>query len=256
MGFPIYQQFAATLKPGEWTGFSMGQTTLDRAFVAAYSLANPPTNCGFLEKDVFQPEWDGKQWNTVLRLQMSRDVQPQPINVCVYQIAGLPIVREFETTLKPGEWQGHSFGPCTVDQAFVAAFLPSTKEGYLETHRFQPEWDGRQWNLVLRLQIPTHMQPMKLKVRVYKVSAPLHTKIDTTLKGGQWQGYGLGPATTDRGFLAGYALANPPLNLGFLEKSRFQAEWDGKQWNSVLRLQASSDLPSVALKANVYAVGK
>lgn len=68
--------------------------------------------------------------------------------------------------------------------------------------------------------------------------------------------YGLGQATTDHGFLAGYALAKPQLNLGFLEKSRFQAEWDGKQWNSVLRLQISADLPSVALKANVYAVGK
>ncbi len=29
-----------------------------------------------------------------------------------------------------------------------------------------------------------------------------------------------------------------------------------KQWISALRLQISSDLPSIALKANVYAVGK
>ena len=255
-GFPIYKQFSTTLKPGEWTGFSMGPATLDRAFVAAYKLANPTSNSGFLEKDVFQPEWDGKQWNTVLRLQMSKDVQPQPIDVCVYEIAGFPVVSEFETTLNPGEWQGHSMGPCSVNQAFVAAFLPSTKEGFLETHRFQPEWDGKQWNMVLRLQIPTSMHPMKLKVRVYQVNAPLYTTIDTTLKGGQWQGYSLGPATTDHGFLAGYELAKPQLNLGFLEKSRFQDEWDGKPWISALRLQISSDLPSIALKANVYAVGK
>lgn len=256
MGFPIYKDFAATLNPGDWQGFSMGRTTLDRAFVAAYSLANPATNSGFLEKDVFQPEWDGKQWNTVLRLQMSKDVKPQPIKVRVYEISGMPVVREFDTTLQPGEWQGHSMGPCTVEQAFIAAFMPYSMEGFLETHRFQPEWDGKQWNTVLRLQIPKHMKPMKLRVRVFQVKAPLYTKIDTTLKGGQWQGYGLGPATLERGFLAGFAAAKPPINGGFLEKSRCQPEWDGKQWNSVLRLQASGDLPSLGMLAHVYAIGK
>ncbi len=256
MGFPIYQDLSVTLNPGDWQGFSMGKTTLDRAFVAAYSLANPNPSCGFLEKDVFQPEWDGKQWNTVLRLQMSKDVKPQPVKVRVYEISGMPVAREFTTTLQPGEWQGHSMGRCSVEQAFIAAFTPYTKEGFLETHRFQPEWDGRQWNMVLRLQIPKHMEPMKLKVRVYQVKAPLHTKIDANLKGGQWQGYGLGPATVDHGFLAGFAPDKPPVNRGFLEKSRFQPEWDGKQWNSVLRLQASGDLPSLHMPTHVYAVGK
>ncbi len=256
MGFPIYKEFNTTLNPGDWQGFGMGRTTLDRAFVAAYSLAKPPTNSGFLEKDVFQPEWDGRQWNTVLRLQMSKDVRPQPVTVRVYEISGMPVARELDTTLQPGEWQGHSMGPCSVDQAFIAAFSPTTKEGFLETHRFQPEWDGKQWNMVLRLQIPKHMKAMKLKVRVYQVKAPVFKNIDTTLKGGQWQGYGLGQATIDHGFLAGFAPAKPPVNRGFLEKSRFQPEWDGKQWNSVLRLQASGDLPSLGMSAHVYGIGK
>ena len=256
MGFPIYNEFEAKLNPGDWQGFSMGKSTLDRAFVAAYELAKPPTNSGFLEKSVFQPEWDGKQWNTVLRLQMSKDVKPQPTRVRVYEISKMPVHKEFTTTLNPGEWQGHSMGPSTVKAPFIAAFEPLTPEGFLETHRFQPEWDGRQWNTVLRLQIPKTMRPMKLRVRVYLVKAPVYRKIDADLKGGHWQGYSMGPATVDRGFIAAFEPGRPPINGGFLEKSRFQPEWDGRQWNDVLRLQASSDLPRLTMGTYIYGIGR
>ena len=256
MGFPIYKEFKTTLNPGDWQGFSMGPSTLDRAYVAAYQLAKPATNSGFLEKSVFLPEWDGRQWNTVLRLQMSNDVQPQPASVRVYEISRMPVYKEFVTTLNPGEWQGHSMGPCDDNLPLIAAFEPMSRDGFLETHRFQPEWDGHRWNNVLRLQIAKHVQPMKLRARIYRVQAPVVNKFDARLNGGQWTGFNLGPATLDRGYLAAYEPQRPPVNRGFLEKSRFQPEWDGRQWNNVLRLQISNDLPSLHMPTMVYGIGR
>ena len=116
-------------------------------------------------------------------------------------------------------------------------------------------WDGTQWLTGLRLQIPSSMAGMRLQVRVYKVAnAPVAATFNAKLTAGEWRGYFLSQSSIDQAYLTAFSPAKPPINAGFLEKHVVQPEWDGKQWNSVLRTQIPQSLPSLDLQTRVFAI--
>jgi hypothetical protein len=164
--------FNTTLEPGVWHGFVIGPSSLERGYIAEISPLQPSVGGAHIERYVVQPEFDGVQWNDVLRVQLPLDTPALEANIRVYQTARLPIVTQVNTTLEPGVWHGFVIGPSSLERGYVAEISPlqpSVGGAHIERYVVQPEFDGVQWNDVLRVQLPLDTPALEVNIRVYRV---------------------------------------------------------------------------------------
>jgi hypothetical protein len=82
-----------------------------------------------------------------------------------------PIFTEFTTTLQPGYWHGFTFGPSSAKHGFIPVVtpLPSSEGASIERVVVLPEFDGFQWNDVLRVRTSASGQPLEVHIRVHEV---------------------------------------------------------------------------------------
>lgn len=86
---------------------------------------------------------------------------------------------DYETVLPPGVWQGMVLGPSSDKCGYVAEISPleDTKDGgFIEKYVIQPEFNGKIWNDVLRISLAKNLAPLRVNVRVYKVTAEKLTR--------------------------------------------------------------------------------
>jgi hypothetical protein len=168
---PIVTQFNTTLQPGVWHGFVIGPSSLERGYVAEISPLQPSVDGAHIERYVVQPEFDGVQWNDVLRVQLPLDTPALEANIRIYHTARLPIVTQFNTTLEPGVWHGFVIGPSSLERGYVAEISPlqpSVDGAHIERYVVQPEFDGVQWNDVLRVQLSLDTPALEANIKVYR----------------------------------------------------------------------------------------
>jgi hypothetical protein len=80
---------------------------------------------------------------------------------------------EVETTLEPGKSHGFTLGASVDKCAYVPKVIPLTKAedgASIEKCVVQPEFNGKVWNDVLRVSIPSSQKPLKVQVRVYRIA--------------------------------------------------------------------------------------
>lgn len=253
----LYKDFNATLSPGVWTGWILGPSSSNRGYVPEITPIGPSVNGASISNYVVQPEYDGTQWNDVLRAQIRATQPTTDVNIRVYNVSGLPLATNFNTTLQPGNWAGWVLGPSSSDRGFVPEISPlnPSVNGASVYSVVQPETNGTVWIDVLRTQIPATQPPTAINIKAYEVSGlPLVANFNTTLIPGNWGGWSLGPSSVDRGYVAEISPMGPNVNGASIEKYIIHPEYDGTQWIDVLRVQISANQPPTPVNLRVYAI--
>jgi hypothetical protein len=86
--------------------------------------------------------------------------------------ASIVVATNFDTTLEPGVWHGFVMGPSSLKRAYIAEISPlqpSVDGAHIERYVVQPEFNGREWNDVLRVQIPAGNPALTVHIRVYAI---------------------------------------------------------------------------------------
>lgn len=168
--WPMAPEWETVLEPGVWHGFLLGPSSVDYGYVAEVTPLEPSVQGASVERCIVQPEFDGRQWNDVLRVQIPAGQPALRANVRAYRTSAALPATEFTATVLPGDWAGFRLGPSAQPGPYLVELTPvcAPAEGAsLENYRVQPEFDGRRWNDVLRLQGWPNSEPLTLRVRVY-----------------------------------------------------------------------------------------
>ena len=152
----------------------MGYMVVESASVGGYVIEINPHGAGAsgdrVEKAIMQPEFPTDTWWDVLRIQIPAEQTPLEAEVIVYQTpAGMPVVAEYELVAEPGAWHGLGVGLSQQGGAYVVEMTPTTSDNpsWLYRYTLQPEFDGENWNDVVRLMVHPDFPPMPLRVTVY-----------------------------------------------------------------------------------------
>jgi hypothetical protein len=123
----------------------------------------------YVEKALVQQEFFMGEWQDVLRVQMPGDQPDLRVHLRVYTTDGLPLLIERDLVLEPGVWTGTRLRPSSALGWYVVEINPRSHQAgeFVQTLRVQPEYDGRQWNDILRLQTPADQPQLSLQARVY-----------------------------------------------------------------------------------------
>jgi len=214
-----------------------------------------PMGGNYVQYAVVRPEYDGEQWNDVLRVQLPDGSEALTVNIRVYETSRLPLTAEFETVLEPGVWHGQWLNPASETHGYaveVTPLDPGTAGDRLDRIHVQPEMPWGEWGDILRLQADC-AEPMRVLVQVYETnSLPVVVDMNTVLQPGDWPGFYIQPAKTR----AGYIVEVTPLDLGdgVAEKIVVQPEYDGRTWNDVLRIETWPDRQPWEVNIRVYEI--
>jgi hypothetical protein len=204
-----------------------------------------------------RPEYDGKEWNDVLRVQIPADQPPLKANLRVYSSCQLEVASEFEAILIAGEWMGWIVGPASMDRGFVVEVTPlepSVEGATVEKALVQEEYFMGEWQDVLRAQMPPDLPDLRVQFRVYATEGiPVLAEYEVDLEPGVWTGIKLRPSTAHGWYVVEINPRGEPTAGEFVEHLAVQPEFDGKRWNDVLRLQTPADQPPISVQARVHA---
>ena len=250
--------FNTTLQPGVWHGFFLGPSSMNRGYVAEITPLDPGVDGETIERYVVQPEFNGSEWNDVLRVQLPGGYKALNVNIRVYDTTGLPIRADFMTTLDPGVWHGFIVGPSTETNGYVTEISPigsGTDGETIERSVVQPEFNGSLWNDVLRAQISASYAPLAVGLRVYETGAlQPAASFDATLQPGIWHGFLIGPSNADAGYVAEITPTAGGVNGQTVQRYVIQPEFNGSQWNDVLRVQILPTDSPMAANLRVYRI--
>jgi len=150
-----------TLQPGIWQGYVIApaaDTTV--AYLADIDPLEPAVTGASFERIYIHPEvpWDNIVQD-VLRVQTQHWL-PETLDVRmrVYLAPDLPLVSDLYITLRQDDlWTGHVIGPSSLKRGYVVRAIlldpgPEIQPSDLNQYIIQPEFDGRTWNDVLRIQ--------------------------------------------------------------------------------------------------------
>ncbi len=246
-----------TLQPGVWHGWGMKPACSPGGVIADITPLSPGTPGLTFERFAIQPEYNGFEWNDVLRMQMPTSAPVMQVNFHSYQTSGLPLVTVFDATLQPGVWHGFVLGPSSLNEGYLPEITPlggSLDGGHIQRYVVEPEYDGSQWNDVLRVRIPESFPVQAVNIRVYGTSSlPVVATFDATLQPGVWQGFELGPSSTPRAYLAEITPSGASSLGATIEKYLIEPEYSGTQWNDMLRVQIPDTIAALPVQIRVYA---
>jgi hypothetical protein len=113
------------LQPGVWHGWGLGNSAeTPGAYLVDVSPVNASKNGAYIERALVQPEFDGYQWNDVLRIMLPEGFKPLKVNVMVYRTADLPLAAEYDAVLEGGVWHGFGVGPSDLEQGYLVEVTP------------------------------------------------------------------------------------------------------------------------------------
>ncbi len=240
--YPVHDAFIATLQPGDWEGVVLSNCEADKAYLVEMTPLAPSISGAHIQRYVVQPEYNGHEWNDVLRMVIPEDHPAMDVHVRIYDVSSLPVVESFNTELQPGVWHGWDLGETTQDRGYVVEITPlepSIDGAHVERYVVQPEYDGIGWYDVLRIMLAPEDPPLHVHVRVRAVADwPIVLTQTVTAQPGISNGIVLGPAVQDRAMVAEISpviTATPPTAGPNVEWYVIQPEYDGAQWNDVFR---------------------
>ena len=88
----------------------------------------------------------------------------------------LNVYTEFTFELQPGVWHGFFLSEVSENRGYIVEVNPTEPAeadlgGENITSRVQAEFDGQDWNDVLRVQLMDSLVPVNAMIRVYSVSS-------------------------------------------------------------------------------------
>lgn len=167
----------------------------------------------------------------------------------------LPLLTSIDAVLEPGAWQGWAIRPSEARGGYLVAVTPlepSVEGDFIERALVQPEFDGRRWNDVLRVLLPAGQPRLKVNLKVYDTaSLPVVMEFDTLLQPGTWHGFGIGPASANRGYVVEVSPLEPGTDGDCVGKIHIQPEFSG-EWIDVLRVQIAESQNPLRVHIRVY----
>ena len=257
---PVVFNLNPVLQPGVWHGWGLGPSSADRGYIVEVTPLEAPRGGNHVERALVQPEFDGQAWNDVLRVMLPEGMEPLKVNLRVYETSRLPVATEFPAVLTPGDWMGWVIGPASTDRGYVVEVTPlepAVDGAYVEKALIQQEYFMGEWQDVLRAQIPAGQPALPVHFRIYATGRlPIISEFEADLDPGGWNGFILNPSTAKGGYIVETTPLFPVQVGEYVEKVAVQPEFDGSQWNDVLRLQAVNDQPWIRVQVRVYGLKK
>ena len=169
-GLPVAAEFDVVLEPGEWMGWVIGPSSLERGYVVEATPLADSVDGAYVEKALVQQEFFLGEWQDVLRAQIPADQPALPAHFRIYATGALPVLAEFEVDLDPGGWNGFILRPASAKGGYIVEInplLPPEAGEFVEKVAVQPEYNGSRWYDVLRLQAVADQPAIRVQVRVY-----------------------------------------------------------------------------------------
>jgi hypothetical protein len=236
----------------------MGPSADCGAYIVEVSPLRPGAEGDVVETAIVQPEFDGSQWNDVLRVRIPDNQPALRVNIRVYRTCSLPVVMEFEEILEAGAWMGWVVGPANADRAYlveVTPLEPSEDGAYIYKALVQQEFFLGEWQDVLRIQSAAGFPDLRVQVRVYAIEiAPMVVEFTTTLQPGEPTRFFLGMSSDIGWYAIEINPIMPPVADEFVELVKIQPVVKGA-WEDTLVLQAVVDQPAITVKVRVYYLG-
>lgn len=246
----------ATLEPGVLHGWVIAPSSACGGYLVEATPRGHYADGGYVEMALVRPEFDGVDWNDVLRVQIPEGQPPLKANLRVYSTCGLPEVFRAETILTAGDWIGWVIGPASMDRGLVVEVTPldpSVEGAYVEKALIQDEYCYGDWHDVLRVQLAAGLPAQKVELRVYATDGlPVLGEYELELEPGVWVGTALAPSTAHGWYIVEINPRDVPIEGEFVERLRVQPEFNGKHWNDVLRMMTPIDQPPLTVQARVY----
>jgi hypothetical protein len=172
VGWPIAFQQTLTINPGDWAGFIIQESEVAAGYVIEINPLSTGEFGDRVEKALVQPEFQPSIWWDVLRLQIPVTQSVLTAEVLVYQTpAEAQVATTFELEAEPGVWVGVALGESRDHAAYIVEVTPLiNRDNQVERYTVQPEFDGRTWNDVVRVIIPSNRPPTTLQVTVYRIA--------------------------------------------------------------------------------------
>ena len=148
--------FITTLKPGVWYGYYLGPASSGAAYLVDITPLHKSIDGAYV-KSVIQVEYDGETWNDVLRVQLPPEFPKLKVEITIYRPTGLETIYDGTAAFLPGDWNG--FPVAKVDQyqgGYLVRAIPLSNDAPaadLNQYIIQPEFDGKNWNDVLRIEM-------------------------------------------------------------------------------------------------------
>jgi hypothetical protein len=168
-----------TLHPGEWQGYVIGLASDTTApYLADIDPLEASGTGATFERIYIHPEapW-GNRICDVLRAQtqpwLPGDLE---VRMRVYLAPNLPLVSDLHITLRKDDlWTGFVVGPSSLKRGYVVRAIsldpgPEIQPSDLNQYIIQPEFDGKTWNDVLRIQAgnpDANWEQVEYNLRVY-----------------------------------------------------------------------------------------
>lgn len=258
MGHGRQDEFVTTLRGNVPARFVLGPSVRAGGYVVDITPLSKSNDGAYIEKQVL-PEYDGEQWVDVLTLLLPMEVHPVTVRVQVYSTAGWPRVFESTLSLIPGEWMGYMVVESVSVGGYVIEINPQgvgAPGDTVEKAIMQPEYPFGAWWDVLRIQIPVEQAAMEAEVIIYQTPSDLPVVLEYELvaEPGAWIGLGVG-LSRDGGAYVVEMTPTTDDDPSWLYRYTLQPEFDGENWNDVVRLMVHPDFPPMPLRVTVYQVG-
>jgi len=251
--------FTTTLHSGEVYKFVLGPCTTDGGYLVDITPLEASTNGAHIEQQIL-PEFDGEMWVDVLSLLLPEQASPLLIQVELASTVGWPIAFQQILTYNPGDWTGFIIQESKAQAGYVIEINPLSAGEFgdrVEKALVQPEFTADAWWDVLRIQIPVEQAAMEAQVVIYQTPSnlPVAAEYELVAEPGVWHGLGVGLSKQG----GAYVVEMTPTtwdNPSWLYRYTIQPEFDGENWNDVVRLMVHPDFPRMPLRVTVYqAVG-
>ena len=250
--------FTAVLHGGELEKFVLGPAERSGGYVVDVTPLVRSDDGAYIEKHIL-PESNGEIWVDVLTLSMPASVSPLKVRVQVYSTVGWPKVFESTLNLEPGIWHGYMVVESASVGGYVIEINPQGAGEFgdrVEYAIMQPEFPTDTWWDVLRIQIPVEQATMEAEVIIYQTPSdlPVAAEYELVAEPGVWHGLGVGLSKEGGAYVVEVTPTTSD-DPAWLYRYTLQPEFDGTNWNDVVRLMVHPDFPAMPLRVTVYLAG-
>lgn len=236
--------FTTTVMPGVWSTFPLGAASEGSVYIADVTPLHASVGGAYVPFMIV-PQYDGNQWDDVLRLTVPAGASSEEVQVRIYKLSGRPTIMDETDALAGGFQQTY---PIAASMAyFPAPYLAdvdpqaaSIAGMTLEDILIAPEFLSGEWMDVLRIETTTALYPDRLPVRMRVYTADqLYIVYDsnvTLTRNDTWIGFAIDRSALERGYIVRFY----PLDgdtRSTIDYYRIQPEFDGADWYDVLRIR-------------------
>jgi hypothetical protein len=171
-GWTIAYEANVLLLPGEWMGFGMFSNGEGCGGVLDISPVNTDQTAqeAYISNTRVQPEFPGN-WVQVIRVALSNEAVSQQASLRYYSPGpfGQEIFRQ-EVNLPGGIWSGWAVADSQENQGYVIEVIPmNNSDNEVAASVVQPEYNGTNWQDVLRVYVPEGRPTLKALLKVLAV---------------------------------------------------------------------------------------